>query len=86
MRILTKDGTVILESDEIDLKITPDREVWVRRADNGKKKPYFESINRKVDYGLSVDEKQLFLMNVRYRFLEMQSQQKEDKPCSPSGN
>lgn len=86
MRIITKDGVVILESDEIDLKITADREVWVRRADNGKKKPYFESINRKVDYGLSIDEKQLFLANVRYRYLEMQNHKAEDEQCSPSGN
>lgn len=78
VRVGSKHGIVVLESEQIDFKITPDREVWVRHgkpivAKNGEvryEKPQnFRTMGRKIEKGLSTEEKQIFLVKLRNRIL-----------------
>lgn len=78
MRIGVRDGAVILESEQVDLKITPDREVWVRRGTpvvygsviRWEKAQNYNSIGRKIERGFSREEKQIFLMKLRMAVLK----------------
>lgn len=78
MRVGVKDGAVILESEQVDLKITPDREVWVRKGHpvvygnmiRWEKNINYKSIGRKLDRGHTREEKQIFLIKLRAAMLQ----------------
>lgn len=71
------DGTIAIESKEIDLKITSDRKLW-SRVNKGKK---YVDTGRFVPKGMGRDEKTQFLIKTRrgaiarlQRFTPAQSQ------------
>ena len=87
VRIGRRDGVALVESNEMDLKITPDREVYVRHGklvnDNWTKPTNYKSIGRKVDTDMSIEEKQLFLTKLRSKVLE--NRNIEDKEVKIDG-
>ena len=81
-------GVVILESDEIDLKITPDRDVWVRykvkkKNEDGTasyiKPQNFRGIDRKVERGMTVLDKRIFLMRLRSKVLSSMGYKEQEE-------
>ena len=90
MIVGVKDGCVVLESNEVDLKIGPDREVYsrigkyIKPQREGEKPQYEKSMNyktlgRRVPRGLSAEEKQIFLIKLRTRIVERMNAPGEDE-------
>lgn len=82
MRVGNKDGAAIVESDQVDLKIMPNREVFVRHGKlvNGRwtKPTNYKSTGRTVERDMSMKEKQIFLVMLRSKVLERMDVSEEE--------
>jgi len=82
MRVGKKDGIAIIESDQVDIKIMPNREVFVRHGkfsnDVWSKPTNYKFTGRKVEKDMTMEDKQLFLVKLRSKVLERMNISEEE--------
>jgi hypothetical protein len=72
IQLFKKGNDLVLESQFVDLKITSDRKLWVRR--NWKKESQHVDTGVRVPMGLSRSQKELWLMEFRKKMIEKQGE------------
>ena len=66
MKIEERNGEVVLEGDDIDMKIDTNRNVYVKKKEDTQ----FKSIDVQLDYGYTIEEKSLYLKNFYQMLIE----------------
>jgi hypothetical protein len=77
LKIIDKNGEIILESTEIAVKIASNRDIYLKKPSDRE----FKSSFNKIPLGKSAEEKVLFAMKLRLQYL-----QKLQEDSTPTGD